>query len=88
MVGVLHHMVNDPAQVLVEVAMRWMLEKLDATCLIATMRVRRFDAMEQDLIEFGRAHGHEGSGFHLRPRDTVILVDSAAIFPLHPAISG
>ena len=68
--------------------MRWMLEKLDATCLIATQRVRRFDAIEQDPIEFGRAHGYEGSSFHLRTRDAVILVDSAAIFPLHPAISG
>ena len=88
MVDVLHHMVNVPAQVLVEVAMRWMLEKLDATCLIATQRVRRFNAIEQDLIEFGRAHGHEGSGFYLCPRNTMILVDSAAIFPLLPAISA
>ena len=30
--------------------------------------VRRFDAIEQDLIELGRAHGHKGSGFHLRTR--------------------
>ena len=81
-------MVNVPAQVLVEVAMRWMLEKLNVTCLIATQRVRRFDAIEQDLIEFGRAHGHEGSGFHLRTRSTVILVDSAAISPLLPAVSA
>ena len=66
--------------------MSWMLEKLDATRLIATQRVRRFDAIEQDLIELGRAHGHKGSGFHLRTRKYCDpRFDSAAIFSAPPS---
>lgn len=53
--------------------------------------LRRFDAIEQDLIEFRRAHGQEGSDFHLRTRDRKILVisvDSAAILRFPLAISA
>ena len=32
MVGVLHHMVNDPAQVLAEIAMRWALDVGEIAC--------------------------------------------------------